>query len=111
METSAQRCLRDYNPLGLEEYQDTVARWLGALLVLAAHLAAHPTASAAAHDARQSQLPLPPVKPTEQDLVRWAGTGTCVSSCCMLGVDRGCSWPAASGLCTRPRCCACLLRS
>lgn len=70
METRAQKCLRDYNPLGLEDYQDVVARWLGALLVLAAHVAAHPVASSAAHDAGQSQQPLPPVKPNQQDLAR-----------------------------------------
>ena len=72
METPAQRCLREYNPLVLDDYQDVVARWLGSLLVLAAHLAAHPAASSAAHDAGQSQLPLPPVKPSKQDLVRCA---------------------------------------
>ncbi|KAK9805763.1 hypothetical protein WJX73_006850 [Symbiochloris irregularis] len=75
VETQAQRCLRDYNPLGLEDYQDVVARWLGALLVLAAHLAASPTeASTAMRDAGQSQLPLPPLKPTKQDLARMGKT-------------------------------------
>lgn len=91
VETREQRCLRSYNPLAQEDYQDVVARWLGALLVLAAHLAAHPAASDAAHDAGQSQLPLPPVKPSKQDLVRCPAP--------QQALQQTAGWPAVSRPC------------
>lgn len=62
------RCLTDYNPLEKEDYEEVVATWLASLLLLADHLAKHPTASSAAADAEQGQLPLPPTPPSKQEL-------------------------------------------
>jgi hypothetical protein len=53
-----------------------VATWLASLLVLAGHLAEHPAASAAAADAEQGQLPLPPTPPSKQDLAAYAHSPT-----------------------------------
>ena len=47
---------------------------MGALLVLADHVAARPRGSAASRQAQQIQLPLPPTPPFKQDLARSAET-------------------------------------
>lgn len=64
--------MRAFNPLTQEEYQSTVASWMGAFLVLADHLLLHPHASAASHKAEQQQLPEPDTPPTKQELLRRA---------------------------------------
>ena len=63
-------CLQASNPLGREEYEEVVARWVGALLVLADHVAARPRGDAASRQAQQIQQPLPPTPPFKQDLAR-----------------------------------------
>ena len=65
-------CFAAFNPLSREDFEATVAGWVGALLVLADHLVAHPHASAASSEAEQQQLPEPQTPPSEQDLSRSA---------------------------------------
>ena len=61
-----------FNPLGREEYEETVASWVGSLLVLAHHLTLHPHASAVSQEASQLAQPQPKSPPTKQDLARRA---------------------------------------
>eukprot|EP00884_Botryococcus_braunii_P007354 jgi/Botrbrau1/1661/Bobra.116_2s0005.1 len=67
-ESELERCVRDYNPIQPEEYQEVVARWLGVFLVLGDHLATHPAASRAQHTAEQEEQPKPPNPPSLMDL-------------------------------------------
>ena len=54
-----------------EDYESTVASWIGSLLVLAEHVASHPQPAVANEEASQEQLPEPKARPYEQDLVTW----------------------------------------
>lgn len=55
-----------------------VMNWVAAILTLADHLAAHPTASHAAMDAEQHQQPLPKGATHKMDLAKYS----CYSTCC-----------------------------
>lgn len=59
-------CFAAFNPLSREDFEATVAGWVGALLVLADHLVAHPHASAASSEAEQQQLPEPQTPPASR---------------------------------------------
>ena len=61
-------CLSHFNPSTQEEYESTVASWVGTLLVLAEHVSSHPQPKPASKEAKQEQLPEPKARPFEQDL-------------------------------------------
>lgn len=61
-------CLSEYNPMTREDYESTIASWIGTLLVLADHVASHPQPDQASGEAHQEQQPEPKTRPFEQDL-------------------------------------------
>ena len=70
LQAAAADCMQASNPTSREEYEEVVARWVGAILVLADHVAARPRGNAASRQAQQIQQPLPPTPPFKQDLAR-----------------------------------------
>lgn len=61
-------CLAQFNPSTREDYESTIASWIGSLLVLAEHVSSHPQPKPASKDASQEQLPEPKARPYQQDL-------------------------------------------
>lgn len=68
-ESGQEDCLAQFNPMTREDYESTVASWIGSLLVLAEHLSSTPQALSRSGEAVQEQLPEPKARPFKQDLI------------------------------------------